>query len=969
MKYLKRLFCLGFLKSGFREFTFKNKIKNKIVFALLCLFILTFIFIFISSFARASANTNIQESVNLTVNKVGKNNIQAKWEIPSDIDVKTAELILNNNFSRRVYVKGDISGTEKNWTFNNVSAGIYTAQICFNGSDCNSASSDENLPVNIYIEAVKNLQFNDIDELPVDCQDQINWIANYGITTGYQNGGYYPNRKVSREQMASFIYRLAGKPSVDNIKNPFTDLANNEHEASVLWAVSRGVIQGYDCTAKGKPYKACVKGGTKIFQGGKTISRSQLALEIFRYAGSPFISDSVREKFLSKISDIGGLGNQEKKDAVIWLLEESIISGYEDGKYRPYNTVSRSQMAKFMKYSSQDLVVVPFLQAEISNPTNFLNINLARKNITKIQFSNYLPSCKSPIDVSYGATKEILACVNVNTNEVVIGQIGGVLANPKNNQYLFSNFSKTNLSTLDIEYFNTGFTKSTAFMFYNSGKINIINYPKNFVNTSKDLSSMYEKAMLPADLNFPKFTSLDISNMTNMFKEAILQDDLTWFDFDYLNKLNADKTDMFKNLSWKKYYIWVEDFDTQSFLTSNTGALTTNIRIRSQVFLPKENEKPATFLNTNLQRSQITKISFINTLPTCDNPLNISPYKWSKILICANAGELIIGQSGGVIANEDSQYLFANLNSANGVVLDLKYLNTSQSRSFTGMFGKSRISSLLSWPEGFGQGNVYMNQMFSETVLTSSPALPNDFGSKAEYLSYMFDGATIPQDFVLPANFGISARDLHGIFRKVKLPVSFTLPANFGQITGDMGGMFKEATIPHGFVFPENFGQNTYTTLEMFQNAILSDDFSLPANFAQTSENTSYMFYGTTLPKGIVFPEKFAEKTEYMKYMFYSANFSGSATFQGDFAKTVRDASYMFANAKLNGDINWARANFAGKTSLARKAMFENTNWNNSFIWVANAGTQAILSDSTGAAANNFKIVVLRKEAKRNSGA
>ncbi|MDR3116865.1 MAG: S-layer homology domain-containing protein [Bifidobacteriaceae bacterium] len=1009
--------------------------------------ILSLGFLFTGKFI-ANANTDIYETANLSISKIGHNSIQVNWTMPKNENIKSVEAVLNNNFSKRLYVKNNISGTERNWTFNNVSAGVYTAQICFNGSNCNSASSDENSPVNIYIKSVKKPKFNDIAKLSPDFQDQINWIANYGITTGYQDGGYHPSGKVSREQMASFIYRSAGKPSAENIKNPFTDLANNEHKASVLWAVSKGIIQGYDCLSKGNPYKACVKGGTKIFQGGKTINRSQLALEIFRYAGSPLVSDSVREKFLTKISDIGELGNQEKKDAVIWLLEQSIISGYEDGKYRPYNTVSRLQMAKFIAYSSQDLSVVPFLKTEISNPTKFLNTNMSRTDITQVQFSNSLPNCQNPIDVSYGKTAEILACID--GKQIIVGQAGGVIANPKNNQYLFSNFNKNNFATLDFKYLNTGFTKSTAYMFYNSGKINITNYSKDFGKASQDFSSMYEKAILPTDFTFPQSLSSDIANMANMFKEATLQNDLTWFDFNHLNKLNADKTNMFKNFSWKKYFIWVEDSVTQSFLTLDTEATVVNIRIRSQVFLPKENKNSATFLGTNLQRSQITKISFINILPICLNPLNVSPYKWGEILICDNAGELIIGQPGGVIANENSQYLFANLNSTNGVVLDLKYLNVAQNTIFTGMFSKSKISGLFSWPESFGQENLYMAKMFSETILPANFVLPNDFGSKAEYLSYMFEGVIIPQGFNLPANFGKNVIDTSYMFANAKLnadihwvEVDFTDQTSLVRnamfentnwnkhfiwvindgtkilLSDDTGaaennfkviGLAKENANPATFLgtnlqrseitkisfintlpicdSPIDVSEKKFgTTLLCYASgeAIIGQRGGVEANensqylfanlnsangvvydlqYLDMSESTDFtgLFSKSKIPNAFLWPEGFGEKAEYMKYMFSEASFSGSVSFSDNFGKNVRDTSYMFADAKLSGDITWVDYDFTGKTSLIRNAMFKNTNWNESFIWVLNSGTQILLSDDTGAVASNFKIFSLPKE-------
>ncbi|MDR3152472.1 MAG: S-layer homology domain-containing protein, partial [Bifidobacteriaceae bacterium] len=508
----------------------KNLFK-KIVFCLIAVFCF-------SSFSAVSmpkatavnlntANSKTADSFSVSITKIGVNSVKINFHTPQDYDQDNIYFGLYNSFGQStIYKTGKLYGDIFEYTFNNVDAGNYTASA--SSLSRGGSSIARSCPVSIYINAVDKPQFNDISDQPADSQEQINWIASYGITTGYQDGDYHPNTKVSREQMASFIYRSASKPSVSGIKNPFVDLANNEHKNAVLWAVNRGIIQGYDCTAKGKPYKACTKKGAKVFSGSKFITRVQLALEIYRYFGSPYFSYNIN-RYLDKITDSAKLTNDEQKKAVAYLLKDSIISGYPDGEYKPSNTVSRVQMAKFMAYSSQDLEVVPFLKIENSPPVNFLNTGVARSAITSIKFIDYLPECSSPIDVSFGDSGAILACVN--GGEMTIGQIGGVMPDSLDNQYLFSNFNSDPGVSLDLTHLNTNFTRSLDYMFYHFGKINSINFSDAFGQNAVNVTGMFENTIFPSGFVFPAKFGQNCVNDESMFRAATLPADFSLPEF------------------------------------------------------------------------------------------------------------------------------------------------------------------------------------------------------------------------------------------------------------------------------------------------------------------------------------------------------------------------------------------------------------------------------------------------------
>ena len=83
----------------------------------------------------------------------------------------------------------------------------------------------------------------------------VNWGAEMGIVTGYDNGKFGVGDKVTREQLVTFLYRYAKYKGVnttcttaekDKVKNTYSDYKNVSYFAqnAVIWAVTNGVIGG-----------------------------------------------------------------------------------------------------------------------------------------------------------------------------------------------------------------------------------------------------------------------------------------------------------------------------------------------------------------------------------------------------------------------------------------------------------------------------------------------------------------------------------------------------------------------------------------------------------------------------------------------------------------------------------------------------------------------------------------------------
>jgi hypothetical protein len=102
--------------------------------------------------------------------------------------------------------------------------------------------------------------------------DAVRWLEAEGITTGRADGTFAPTDEVTRGQMASFLWRLAGRPAPQG-HHGFPDVRDRDHFAeAAAWMVEQRITTG---TTNG------------TFAGNEVISRSQMALFLHRLATNP----------------------------------------------------------------------------------------------------------------------------------------------------------------------------------------------------------------------------------------------------------------------------------------------------------------------------------------------------------------------------------------------------------------------------------------------------------------------------------------------------------------------------------------------------------------------------------------------------------------------------------------------------------------------------------------------------------
>ncbi len=157
--------------------------------------------------------------------------------------------------------------------------------------------------------------------------DAIDFLARNSIVEGGSYGTFNPNGNMTRGDFVLMLYRLAGKPSVSGISNPFTDVKSSDYYYNaILWAYRNDIVTGVDA---------------KTFAPKKNITREQIAATLYRMAGSPSTSG-----YLTGYYDYAKI-HSYATNAMRWAISNGVITG-SNGYLTPTNNATRAQVAAML---------------------------------------------------------------------------------------------------------------------------------------------------------------------------------------------------------------------------------------------------------------------------------------------------------------------------------------------------------------------------------------------------------------------------------------------------------------------------------------------------------------------------------------------------------------------------------------------------------------------------------------------
>lgn len=163
---------------------------------------------------------------------------------------------------------------------------------------------------------------------------EIAWLADEGITTGYPDGTFGPKDNISREAMAAFLYRAAGRPPVQSAPD-FTDVNSSSAFAKeIAWLQDERITTGY-------------ADGT--FGPKRRITREAMAAFMTRFLLDRRPPDATAPY---AFTDIAGT---QFEDHIAWIADQGLTTGHSDRTFRPKSKITREAMAAFL-YRARDML-------------------------------------------------------------------------------------------------------------------------------------------------------------------------------------------------------------------------------------------------------------------------------------------------------------------------------------------------------------------------------------------------------------------------------------------------------------------------------------------------------------------------------------------------------------------------------------------------------------------------------------
>ena len=158
------------------------------------------------------------------------------------------------------------------------------------------------------------------------CAEDVDQTVAAGLLTTEQ-GRFRPNDLVTRRDLATVLYRLAGSPPPEEQAPAKTALAGGDN-AAVRWALEKGILT--DLTEDSAELD-------------KPLSREQLAVMLYRFGGSTWPSQEVNQA-LQPFADAGSVSGYAV-DALRWAVSQGIITGVSANMLEPSGTTNRAELA------------------------------------------------------------------------------------------------------------------------------------------------------------------------------------------------------------------------------------------------------------------------------------------------------------------------------------------------------------------------------------------------------------------------------------------------------------------------------------------------------------------------------------------------------------------------------------------------------------------------------------------------
>ena len=186
-----------------------------------------------------------------------------------------------------------------------------------------------------------------VDVSPSDwyaTDDVLGYAVDHGLLSGYGNKRFGPYDSVTRGQMATILWRVAGEPGAS--AQLFSDVDYSQYYGDAIrWARSTGVISGY--------------GDTNTFRPDDPVTREQLCVMLANYAEKVArVSTATNCVALDRIAGADQVSSWAREQ-MGWAVDEGIISGEATASgtwVNPQGNAQRCAVAKMASVFHRDVL-------------------------------------------------------------------------------------------------------------------------------------------------------------------------------------------------------------------------------------------------------------------------------------------------------------------------------------------------------------------------------------------------------------------------------------------------------------------------------------------------------------------------------------------------------------------------------------------------------------------------------------
>lgn len=157
-------------------------------------------------------------------------------------------------------------------------------------------------------------------------KNAVDFVSARGIFKGTGGSAFSPDNTMTRGMLAVVLYNLEDSPA-HTFDGAFTDVGESWYTDAVYWAAEQGIVTGY---------------GDGRYGPNDDITREQLAVILWRYAGSPAAKDGVLP--FADADKVSGYA----VEALCWAKEQGIINGDGNGRLMPQGLTTRAQAAQML---------------------------------------------------------------------------------------------------------------------------------------------------------------------------------------------------------------------------------------------------------------------------------------------------------------------------------------------------------------------------------------------------------------------------------------------------------------------------------------------------------------------------------------------------------------------------------------------------------------------------------------------